>query len=111
MSGLRLPAFGKRLLELRGKGQAPDLAVLVQDGWDPLTTRADHDPWTLVVPDGEPAAAFDFRPVAGLVVYVVGQTIERVDELAIQILKFFPKLVLGTPLEGGGLAIYRKGAA
>ncbi len=90
---LRQPPFGRNLMALRAQGFAPTLAVLIVDGWEPVTIHDEHAPWVLVIPDGEPAGQFDFRCIAGLIVYLVTDTTDRADEIAAHAWRFHPIMV------------------
>jgi hypothetical protein len=94
-SQVRLPPYGRKLAALRAAGMAPTSAVLVVDGWAPIENLREYAPWVLVIPDDEPAQGFDFHVVAGLFVLVMSATIERIDEIALRVLRFSPKTVFG----------------
>jgi hypothetical protein len=90
-TGLRLPPYGRKLLELRANSRVPKRAVLVVDGWDPVENLDEYAPWVVVVPDDEPARIFDFRCIAGLFVVVYAGTVARVLEIAEQVYRFWPR--------------------
>lgn len=108
---LRLPPYGRKVLGLRAEGKAPQLAVLVVDGWEPVSNLDEYAPWVLVIPDDEVPGTFDFRCLVGLFAVVVGRDIERVDALVNQILRFYPKAVYGWPEDQRRVAFYSREAA
>lgn len=89
----RLPPYGRKLRAMRDQGQAPVCAVLIVDGWGPVTMLDEYAPWVLIVPDDEPAARFDFMVIAGLFVYIIADTAERADEIAAHVWHFEPRMV------------------
>ena len=106
---LRLPAFGRKILALRSQGLAPNMAVLVVDGWAPVENLDEYTPWVVVVPDGSPADDLDFRCIAGLFVLIMAATVGRVDALALQVLRFGPRAVFGWLESWAQLVFYVKG--
>jgi len=90
---LRLPPCGRKLFKLRDRGEAPSIAVLITDRWEVEAIWDEHAPWVLIVPEGNPAAAFDFRCVAGLFVYIIADEADRADEIAAQVWRFHPRMV------------------
>ncbi|MGH6827073.1 hypothetical protein [Methyloceanibacter sp.] len=88
---LRLPPYGRKLHGLRREGLAPNIAVLILDGWARTANLDEYAPWVLVVPDNVPADCFDFRCIAGLFAFVVAERIARADDIALQVFRYSPK--------------------
>ena len=108
---LRRPAYARRLLDMRRAGLAPTAAALLVDGWAETESLDEFGPWIVIVPDGERAAEFDFGCFSGLFVVVMAETLERVDELTAQVLKFHPLQVFGWPEDVQRLAVLASEAA
>lgn len=89
----RLPAYGRQVADLRERGLAPMLALLICDGWTSESIVAEHEPWVIVVPDGDTPGAFDFRICAGLFVYIVGDDSERINAIVEHVQRFAPRMV------------------
>ena len=105
---LRLPPYGRKLLDLRAQGQAPLTAALVVDGWEPVANLEEYDPWVVVVPDGEPAGTFDFRFLTGLFVVIYSATVLRVLAIAEQVYRFWPRTVFLYAEEARRMAVLRE---
>lgn len=106
-AALRLPPYGRKLLDLRSKGQAPRCAALVVDGWEPVDNLDEYAPWVVVVPDDEPAEAFDFRFLTGLFVVIYSATVARVLEIAKQVYRFWPRTLFLYADEARRMAVLR----
>jgi len=104
----RLPANGRKLLALRQQGLSPVLAVLILDGWAPTAGIEEHEPWIAVIPDDTPVALVDFRCVAGLTVYIVADRLPRLDEIALQVMRFGPKAAFGWADQSKDFVVYAK---
>ena len=91
----RLPAYGRKIVALRESGQAPTVAVLVVDGWKPITNLEGYSPWVVVVPDDEEPDRMDFGCLAGLFAFVFADRIERMDAIACAVLDHRPAGVFG----------------
>lgn len=102
----RLPAFGRRILSLRRQGLAPDLAVLILDGWTATDGLGLYAPWVVVVPDDCAISEIDFRCIAGLHVVVQATHLERVDAIASKVLSYAPRAVFGWPDKHCALIFY-----
>jgi hypothetical protein len=107
-SAQRLPAYGRSLVEMRARGFAPSVAVLIKDGWAPAENEHEHSPWVVAIPDGEPIESFDFRFVAGLCAYVVGDDQERMDAIAAHMQRFCPSLICGWAADRDIFTIYAR---
>jgi hypothetical protein len=107
-AALRLPPYGRKLLDLRSNGQAPMTAALVVDGWAPCENVDEYEPWVVVVPDDEPAETFDFRFLTGLFVVVYSATVGRVLEIAEQVYRFWPRTVFLYAEEARRMAVLRE---
>ena len=88
---LRLPAYGRELLDIRQRGMRPESIIIVAiDSWDYGKAFA-----RVVLPQDLPADVVNFVFVAGLDVAVVWlpkvTEIARRDAVVRQILKFSPR--------------------
>jgi hypothetical protein len=106
----RLPPYGRKLVEMRSRGFAPSLAILIKDGWASAAIEHEHSPWVVAIPDGEAIETLDFRFVAGLCAYVVGNDQERTDDIAAHLFRYCPSLVCGWTANRDVFTIYARAA-
>lgn len=92
---------------MRGRGEAPQLAVWVVDGWAPIEDHLNQfGDWVVVIPDGRPVGLVDFHCLSDLQVLIQARNRDRTHEIAEQVWRFYPRQIWGWPEDAGVLTCF-----